>query len=94
MELCFAPMPCSLATRITLYQTGRDAVFHQVVLSTKKTTDGEDYLGVNPNGQVPAFKTDNGDVLTEGPAVLQYVADARPAVRRAFADEAAILAAG
>ena len=78
MKLYFAPMSCSLATRITLYETGQDATFHQVVLSTKKTIDGEDYLAVNPKGQVPALKTDNGDVLTEGPAVLQYVADGAP----------------
>ncbi|MGD9603841.1 MAG: glutathione transferase GstA [Gammaproteobacteria bacterium] len=82
MELYFAPLSCSLATRIALYEAGLDAGFHQVVLSTKRTTDDRDYLAVNPKGQVPALVTDDG-ILTEGPAVLQYVADKAPAARLA-----------
>ncbi len=78
MELYFAPLSCSLATRIALYEAGLDAGFHQVVLSTKQTTDGADYLKINPKGQVPALLTADG-ILTEGPAVLQYVADQAPA---------------
>jgi glutathione S-transferase len=78
MELYFAPMSCSLATRIALYESGQEAGFHQVVLATKKTADGRDYFAINPKGQVPALVTDAGDVLTEGPAVLQYVADLAP----------------
>lgn len=78
MELYFAPMSCSLATRIALYETDQDATFHQVTLSSKQTGDGRDYLAINPKGQVPALRTDDGDVLTEGPAVLQYVADRAP----------------
>ncbi len=78
MELYFAPMSCSLATRIALYETEQSAAFHQVVLSTKRTKNGEDYLSINPTGQVPALKTDDGDILTEGSAVLQYVADRAP----------------
>ena len=60
MELYFAPMSCSLATRIALYETEQSAAFHQVVLSTKRTKNGEDYLSINPTGQVPALKTDDG----------------------------------
>ena len=82
MELYFAPLSCSLATRIAIYEAGLDAGFHQVVLSTKQTTSGADYLKVNPKGQVPALVTDEG-ILTEGPAVLQYVADRAPAARLA-----------
>ncbi len=82
MELYFAPLSCSLATRIALYEAGLDADFHQVVLSTKRTSDGRDYLAVNPKGQVPALVTDDG-ILTEGPAVLQYVADLAPHARLA-----------
>ena len=78
MDLYFAPLSCSLATRIALYESGQEAGFHQVVLATKQTTDGRDYLAINPKGQVPALVTDAGDVLTEGPAVLQYVADRAP----------------
>lgn len=82
MDLYFAPLSCSMATRIALYESGLDANFHQVVLTTKQTTDGADYLAVNPKGQVPAMLTPDG-LLTEGPAVLQYVADRAPAARLA-----------
>jgi glutathione S-transferase len=47
-------------------------------MATKQTEDGRDYLAINPKGQVPALVTDAGEVLTEGPAVLQYVADLAP----------------
>lgn len=78
MDLYFAPLSCSLATRITLYETGHDVTFHQVQLSSKQTASGENYLDINPKGQVPALRTDDGMILTEGPAVLQYVADLHP----------------
>ena len=74
MELSFAPLSCSLATRIAIYEAGLDAGFHQVVLSTKQTTDGADSLKINPKGQMPALLTADG-ILTEDPAVLQDVAD-------------------
>lgn len=80
MDLYFVPLACSLATRIALYETGAgDATrFHQVKLSTKKLADGSDYYAVNPKGQVPALRLDDGSLLTEGAAVLQYVADLKP----------------
>jgi glutathione S-transferase len=78
MELFFAPLSCSMATRIALYETGQDAKFTQVVLSNKATADGRDYWGINPTGQVPALLTDEMGILAEGPAVLQYVADKAP----------------
>lgn len=78
MDLYFAPLSCSLATRIALYETGQEAGFYRVVMATKQTEDGRDYLAINPKGQVPALVTDAGEVLTEGPAVLQYVADLAP----------------
>ncbi len=79
MELYFAPLSCSLATRISLYEAGLPATFHQVELATKRVADGRSYLDVNPKGQVPALVTDDSQTLTEGPAILQYVADLRPA---------------
>jgi glutathione S-transferase len=79
MELFFAPLSCSMATRIALYETGQDAKFTQVTLSNKTTADGRDYWGINPTGQVPALLTDDMGILAEGPAVLQYVADKKPA---------------
>lgn len=78
MDLYFSPMTCSLATRIALYESGQEARYHQVVLATKHTVAGDDYLAINPKGQVPALRTDDGRFLTEGPAILQYVADQAP----------------
>lgn len=79
MDLYFAPLSCSLATRIALYESGQPAGFHQVTLASKTlTADGADYLAINPKGQVPALRTDDGQILTEGPAILQYVADRKP----------------
>lgn len=79
MDLYFAPLSCSLATRIALYESGQAAHFHEVLLSTKQTRSGADYLAINPKGQVPALVCDDGEILTEGAAVLQYVADRAPA---------------
>jgi glutathione S-transferase len=83
MDLYFAPLSCSLATRIALYESGQHANFHQVVLSTKELVGGGDYYAINPKGQVPALRLDDGNMLTEGPAILQYVADKNPAAKLA-----------
>jgi glutathione S-transferase len=78
MELYFSPLACSLATRIALYESDQPARFTRVDLSTKKTEDGGDYLAINPLGQVPVLETDEGDVLYENGAILQYVAERQP----------------
>lgn len=78
MKLYFAPLSCSMATRIALYEAGIEASFEEVVLGTKRTKAGEDYLLISAKGQVPVLLTDDGTVITEGPAVLQYVADLAP----------------
>jgi len=78
MELFFAPLACSMATRIALYEADAPATFRQVDTRTKRVADGSDFLSVNPMGQVPALRTDNGELLTENPVVLQYVADQYP----------------
>jgi glutathione S-transferase len=78
MELYFAPLACSLATRIALYEAGASARFVQADTQTKKLQDGGDLFAVNPMGQVPALRLDDGAVLTENTAVLQYVADRFP----------------
>src|SRR5947208_404906 len=72
MELFFAPLACSMATRIALYEADAPATFRQVDTRTKRVADGSDFLSVNPMGQVPALRTDNGELLTENPVVLQY----------------------
>src|SRR5689334_14449271 len=82
MELYFSPLACSMATRIALYEAGAaaaDASFIRVDLKAKRTADGADFLAVNPMGQVPVLRTDEGELLMENPAVLQYVADRFPA---------------
>lgn len=78
MDVYFSPLACSLASRITLYETGQDAEFHRVDTKSGSTASGEDYRSINPKGLVPALRTDDGAVLTENPAILQYLADRRP----------------
>ncbi|CAN5173448.1 glutathione binding-like protein [soil metagenome] len=79
MDLYFLPMACSMATRIALYEAGADAGFLEVDPKSKQLlTDGSDFRGVNPLGMVPTLRTDDGMVLTENAAILQYVADRFP----------------
>jgi len=79
MDLYFSPLACSIATKIAIYETGADAGFHEVDPKTKRVlTDGSDYLAINPLGLVPALRTDDGAILTENAAILQYVADSFP----------------
>jgi glutathione S-transferase len=79
MQLYFSPFACSLASHITLREAGLEAELIAVTLSTKTTATGADFLAVTAKGQVPALRLDDGSVLTEGPAVLQYLADRNPA---------------
>jgi glutathione S-transferase len=79
MELYYSPAACSLASRIALYECGAEARYTPVDLRTKRYGDGADYLAVNPMGQVPAIRTDDGHLLTENAVVLQYIADRHPA---------------
>ncbi|MGE6763403.1 glutathione binding-like protein [Corallococcus interemptor] len=78
MQLYFSPLSCSAATRICFYEAGTEAAFIEVDSKAKRTQDGRDYLEVNPLGLVPALRTDDGDVLTENAAILQYLAGALP----------------
>jgi len=87
MDLYFSPLACSMATRISLYEAGAEAGFIQVDLKAKRLLDdGTDFFGVNPIGQVPVLRTDEGELLAENPAVLQYVADRLPAAGLAPAE--------
>ena len=78
MDLYFSPLACSMATRIALYEAGAEARFLQVDSPTKRVADGSDFLGVNPLGLVPTLRTDDGTVLTENAAILQYVGSRFP----------------
>ncbi len=78
MELYFSPLACSMATRIALYEAGATARFHQVDNREKRLADGSDFIAINAMGQVPVLRTDEGELLTENPVVLQFVADQYP----------------
>jgi len=79
MDLYFSPLSCSMATRIALYEAGAEARFIQVDLKAKRVLeDGSDFFAINGMGQVPVLRTDGGELLTENPVVLLYVADQFP----------------
>jgi glutathione S-transferase len=78
MKLYFAPGACSLSPHIVLREAGYDFDLEQVNNQEKKTKSGTDYWGVNPKGQVPVLELDNGERITEGPVIVQYLADQKP----------------
>ena len=79
MDLYFSPLSCAMATRIALYESGDAARFHEVDGKTKRlVADDSDYLAVYSLGMVPSLRTDDGQLLTENAAILQYVADRSP----------------
>ena len=79
MKLYYMPGACSLAPHIALREAGLPFDLVKVDGASKKTGAGEDYLAVNVKGAVPALKLDNGQVLTEGAVIQQYIADQAPA---------------
>ena len=83
MKLYYSPGACSLSPHIVLREAG--LAFEPVLASTKthKLQDGTDYYTINPKGYVPLLELDNGERLSEGPAIVQYVADQAPAKKLA-----------
>ncbi len=79
MELFFSPLACSMASRIAFYEAGAEPRFNQVDPKRKRAADDVDFYTVNPMGQVPTLRLDDGVVLTENAVVLQYIADRFPA---------------
>jgi len=79
MKLYYSPGACSLSPHIVLRESGLP--FELVLASTKthQLADGTDYYGINPKGYVPLLELDNGERLSEGPAIVQYIADQVPA---------------
>ena len=78
MKLYFSPGACSLSPHIVLREAGLDFDLVRVDMATKKTSDGQDFTAINPHGFVPALLLDDGHVLTEGPVIIQYLADRAP----------------
>jgi glutathione S-transferase len=78
MDVYFSPLACSLASRIAAYEAGGDVRFHRVDTRIGRTEAGDDFRMINPKGMVPALRTQEGEVLTENPAVLLYIADHFP----------------
>ena len=79
MKLYYSPGACSLSPHIVLHEAG--LAFEPVLASTKthQLADGTDYYSINPQGYVPLLELDNGERLSEGPAIVQYIADQVPA---------------
>jgi glutathione S-transferase len=78
MKLYYMPGACSLAPHIALREAGLPFDLEKVDGASKKTANGEDFMAINPKGAVPAIKLDDGQVLTEGAAIQQYIADKAP----------------
>jgi glutathione S-transferase len=78
MKLFYAPGACSLSPHIALLEAGLEATLVKVDTKAHKTEGGGDYYAVNPKGYVPLLELDDGDRLTEGPAIVQYIADRNP----------------
>jgi glutathione S-transferase len=79
MKLYYSPGACSLSPHIVVSEAGLPVELEQVNLAEHKTATGQDYMSVNPKGYVPALRLDDGSILTEGPAIVQYLADQKPA---------------
>ena len=78
MKLYYAPGACSLCPHIVARELGIDIDIEKTDTKTKRTASGVDYLTINPKGYVPTIELDDGQVLTEGPALVQYLADQKP----------------
>jgi glutathione S-transferase len=80
MKLYYSPGACSLSPHIVLREAGHSFELQRVDVQAKKLKPGDgDFFAVNPKGQVPVLELDDGDRLTEGPAIVQYLADQKPA---------------
>lgn len=78
MKLYYSPGACSLSPHIALCESGLSYELMRVDLGNSSTEDGQDYHNVNPFGYVPALELDNGEILLEGPAIVQFIADQVP----------------
>ena len=89
MKLYYSPGACSLSPHIALHEAGLPHELVKVDLKAKKLENGDDYLKINPKGQVPALGLDNGELVTEGPVIVQMIADKASAKNLAPARDSA-----
>ena len=89
MKLYYSPGACSLSPHIALLEAGLPYDLVKVDLRAKKLENGDDFLKVNPKGQVPALVLDSGELLTEGPVIVQRIADQAAAKNLAPARDSA-----
>lgn len=78
MQLYYSPGACSLSPHIVAREAGIDVDLVKVDIRSGKLEDGSDFTDVTPKGYVPALRMDNGEILTEGTAIVQYLADLKP----------------
>jgi len=78
MKLYFSPGACSLASNIVLHEAKLPTTFVKVDIKSKRTESGDDYRKINPKGYVPALEMEDGDLLTENVAILQYLSSFKP----------------
>jgi glutathione S-transferase len=78
MKLYYAPGACSLSPHIVASELGLDLELEKIDLKAHVAAHGADFFAINPKGYVPALQMENGEVLTEGPAIVQYLADRKP----------------
>jgi glutathione S-transferase len=86
MKLYYIRGSCALAPQIAAHEAGIPVQAVEVDLQTRKTSTGGDFGAINPKGYVPALELDSGEILTEGPAIVQYLADLKPEARLAPAN--------
>ena len=78
MKLYYSPGACSLSPNIVAHEAGIELRLQKVDTKTKTVTATGDYWAINPKGYVPALELDDGEILTEGPTIVQYLADLKP----------------
>ena len=83
MKLYFSPGACSLSPHIVMREAGLPFELDKVDMRAKKTQGGADFNTINPKSYVPTLQLDDGEVLTEGPAIVQYLADQKPDMKLA-----------